>query len=129
MTFEERLAELGVDLSDLPTALQYKNYGSRDKLLWRISDAEDTVEYWSSPQDSDEFYEMAFAYICHLTDIIDHMETRIVNLTGERDYLLRQYGFDCVECKRYGECRDNVYCELDIDENWAGVPEDWSVNE
>lgn len=109
MTLEQRMAELGVDLSDLPTGIDYT-----------ISEEEAAMEAAA------DFGGGLEAYILHLTDIIDRMETRIVNLTGERDYLLRLYGFDCEECKRYNECnKDTDYCKGDLVEDWAGVPEDW----
>ena len=104
MTFEQRMAELGVDLSDIKSIY--------DRMI-------------------EDHNVSVLARNAYLADIIDRMETRLVNLTGERDYLLRLYGFDCEECKRYDECnRDGGpilpdYCERDLVENWAGVPEDW----
>ena len=67
MTFEERLAELGVDLSDLP----YPDNGRMNAILKGVSD-------------KDKIHALKQSYI-RLVDIIDRMETRIVNLTGERD--------------------------------------------
>ena len=117
MTFEQRMAELGVDLSDLPDASINITKGHR------LIDAAEAARRYSS-------YYSEYAYILHLTDIIDRMETRIVNVTGERDWLLRLYGYDCEECKRYDECnRDGDYCERELVEDWAGVPEDWSIDD
>ena len=121
MTFEQRMAELGVDLSDLP-----ESYES----MVEVVNAANAARKWfnnEEPRNKITLEEIALAhYILHLTDIIDRMETRIVNLTGERDYLLTLYGFDCEECKRYDECnRDGDYCERELVEDWAGVPEDW----
>ena len=102
MTFEQRMAELGVDLSDLKPVAE-RRYDREGRPV--------TVQA---------------ALMDYYADIIDRMETWIVNLTGERDYLLRLYGFDCEECKRYDECnRDGDYCERELVEDWAGVPEDW----
>lgn len=113
MTFEDRMAELGVDLSDLPTRYEVEHRSA-------AFDAADN--FGGSLSMTHNFTD----YILHLTDVIDRMETRIVNLTGERDYLIGMYGFDCEECKRYDECNhDGDYCERDLVENWAGVPEDW----
>ena len=112
MTFEERMAELGVDLSDLPD----------EHSMEQCASACIEASKWSKYTD----YTVPYEYILHLTDIIDRMETRIVNLTGERDYLLTLYGYDCEECKRYDECnKDGDCCKRDIVEDWAGVPEDW----
>ena len=108
MTFDERLAALGVDLSDLPTGIDYT-----------IPQEESAMEAAA------DFGGGLEAYILHLTDIIDRMETRIVNLTGEREYLLyRMWGeYPCVICenaKREGGCAVDI-CEFEF----AGVPEDW----
>ena len=112
MTFNERLAELGVDLSDLPEHERIPILGINGTIF----------EWKGEPLCRVDLYR----YILHLVDIIDRMETRIVNLTGERDYLLTLYGYDCEECKRYNECnKDTDYCEGDIVDDWVGVPEDW----
>lgn len=108
MTFDERLAALGVDLSDLPTGIDYT-----------IPQEESAMEAAA------DFGGGLEAYILHLTDIIDRMETRIVNLTGEREYLLyRMWGeYPCVICenaKREGGCAVDI-CGFEF----AGVPEDW----
>lgn len=120
MTFEERMAELGVDLSDLPT-----DYPSSES--W--AKAFNAAYKWSDENGRKQMLEPV-QYILHLTDIIDRMETRIVNLTGERDYLLTLYGYDCEECNKYNECRrDGDYCDRDLAEDWAGVPEDLRVDD
>lgn len=109
MTFEDRLAELGVDLSDVK--IPY------DRIV------EDGVG-------------VAEARELYYADIIDRMETRIVNLTGERDYLRRElvsgeaceagcggkedengYHLQCEKCKELNDCYE------------FGVPEDWSADD
>ena len=121
MTFEERLAALGVDLSDLPT-----DYTSGES--W--AKAFDAAYKWSDENGRKQILEPV-QYILHLTDIIDRMETRIVNLTGERDYLIKEYGYGCQECARYykchKECGDSYECYLV--ENWDGMPEYWEVDD
>lgn len=68
-------------------------------------------------------------YILHLTDVIDRMEWALENVCGERDYLRQTAGVDgcwtCVfgegggmECN--GRCKGYEY---------AGVPEDWRVDD
>ena len=117
MTFEERLAELGVDLSDLP-----KNY--RWLPIWEINK---TIMEWSAkPVNYEDAARVHYSYIQHLTDIIDRMETRIVNLTGERDYLRAKLCYMCrlvdddvAEAEGLIDC---FKCDL------TTVPEDWSVD-
>ena len=92
MTFEERMAELGVDLSDLPDDL-------------------------SDEQRSRE--------------IIDRMETRIVNLTGELNYVKDTFR-DCATCT-VGSIPHSDKCDA-CDENFsnyefAGVLENWRADD
>lgn len=95
MTFEERMAELGVDLSDITPVIDRIYCG--DELRDAIN------EYYA--------------------DIIDCMETRIVNLTGELNYLQHS---ECRMCmpfdqslrRRCGECA--VY---------KGIPDEWSIDD
>ena len=138
MTFEERMAELGVDLSDLPRKWMtcasepysgeqcYKAHGAA--WAWYVGEDQRAVPELEQ-QETTRDRMILRQYILHLTDIIDRMETRIVNLTGERDYLLKQYGYDCKECAKYSECvikDDEIFkCEGDLLDDWAGVPEDW----
>ena len=117
MTFDERLAALGVDLSDLP-----KTY--KDAHTWNALTA---AFDWDVMADEKRGEGILAAFVLHLNDIIDRMETRIVNLTVEREYLLdrmwREY--PCAICeyaKREGGCAVDL-CGFDF----AGVPEDWSV--
>ena len=94
------MAELGVDLSDI----QYPD------VFWLKMEAE-----------------VCQAYHAYYTEIIDRMETRIVNLTGEREYLIDEY-IGCEECT-YGAdaefCEEPcVSCENMEYFEWS-VPEDW----
>ena len=89
MTFEQRMAELGVDLSDLPKHKRIPMLVINRK----ISEWKD--ELIDNPLD-------LYRYILHLTDIIDRVETRLVNLTGERDYLFeRASGAGVLDCADY----------------------------
>jgi len=122
MTFEERLAALGVDLSDLP-----KTY--EDAHTWNALSA---AFAWDVMADEKRGEGILAAYVLHLVDIIDRMETRIVNLTGERDYLVERYGdvtSDCRACSYYGEDGDchneQTYCSFDF----ACVPENWRADD
>lgn len=124
MTFDERLAELGVDLSDLPSA-----YTLDAKRARGVSDI---ACRWFIDEDTPDGVALRnlvsiplFQYILHLVDVIDRMETRLVNVIGEREYLLdRMWGENpCVICEnanRKGGCAVDI-CEFEF----AGVPEDW----
>ena len=109
MTFDERMAELGVDLSDLPRRYTFQQ----------------GVDAQFHAYETKEM--MPSEYILHLTEIIDRMETRIVNLTGELNFI--KYAFrDCATCTagsvpysdRCNSCDENF-----IHYEFAGVPEDW----
>lgn len=118
MTFEQRMAELGVDLSDLRTDYSDEEYGQ----------VFDTYLKWGEELEG-------ASYILHLVDIIDRMETRLVNLTGERDYLFERASgagvLDCADCLYNGEdCNDRCYDGTGLEHGvWAGVPEDWSADD
>lgn len=129
MGFDDRLAALGVDLSDLPQSggchLTYdrQSRSMAEHEVYRFAGMSgqlvDIIDCLKMHQD----------YILHLTDIIDRMETRLVNVTGERDYLLEVMTaeYDCGICKHAnpkGGCAVNV-CEFEF----AGVPEDWRADE
>ena len=126
MTFEERLAVLGVETSDiLPSEKHCSNlYEKFFNLVERIC-----------KEMGEEFdQEMLLSYliiaIAKRDEIIDRMETRIVNLTGERDYLegrMNITGGDCGSCvhDHRGGCpieSPHKKCESYI---FARVPEDW----
>ena len=127
MTFEERMAELGVDLSDLPQSngchLTYdrQSRSMAEQEVYRFAGMSgqlvDIIDCLKMHQD----------YILHLTDIIDRMETRIVNLTGESNYIKDSFK-DCATCV-VGSVTYSDKCNA-CDENFsnyefAGVPEDW----
>ena len=88
MTFDERIAALGVDLSDLP-----KTY--KDAHTWNAFTA---AFDWDVMADEKRGEGILAAYVLHLVDIIDRMETRIVNLTLERDSLK-----ECMKYMTYDE--------------------------
>lgn len=104
MTFEERMAELGVGLSDLPKYKRIPMLVINRKISEWKGEHIDTLDL--------------YRYILHLTDIIDRMETRIVNLTGERDWMQSKC---CALCVRAYEDGSDACDTCDIDE---GVPED-----
>ena len=119
MTFDERLAALGVDLSDLP-----KTY--KDAHTWNAFTAAFALDVMADEKRGEE---ILAAFVLHLNDIIDRMETRIINLTVEREYLLyRMWGeYPCVICenaKREGGCAVDI-CEFEF----AGVSEDWRAHD
>ena len=109
MTFEERLAALGVDLSDLPTEYSEPH-------LWKAYDAlfdwNETRCGWNDP------CELLAPFVLHLIDVIDRMETRLINVTGERDWMQSKC---CALCFKAYEDGSDACDTCDIDE---GVPED-----
>ena len=120
MTFEQRMAELGVDLSDLPEHERIPILGiNRTIFEWKGELLDGEVDL--------------YRYILHLIDVIDRMETRLVNVTGELEWL-KKMDHDlkgCCTCLHWGtddpECDD---CEPFEDSQYVyfGVPEDWSVD-
>lgn len=132
MTFEERLAALGVDLSDLPQSdgchLTYdrQSRSMAEQEVYRFAGMSgqlvDIIDCLKMHQD----------YILHLIDIIDRMETRIVNLTGERDYLIDEYvGCECCTYGADAETFDEEPCASCVNEEhfeWS-VPEDWRADD
>lgn len=138
MTFEERLAELGVDLSDLP--LGYSLSAEKAKSI------SDIACRWFVDEDTPDGVALRnlvsiplFQYILHLVDVIDRMETRIVNLTGERDWLLEYYGANdgidsCSLCIHSEEPCDSAACAKcsysgPSQFERADVPEEWRVDD
>ena len=129
MTFDERLAALGVETRDiLPSnercnSLYEKFYAVVERICKEMGEECDL--------------EMILSYliiaIAKRDDIIDRMETRIVNLTGARDYLLTQLEDDCMVCanadpKNHRVCAKYDFIPDDCFE-FEGVPEDWSADD
>ena len=119
MTFEERMAELGVDLSDLPAV-----YG-RDEQRY-ISDH---VYEWAVKNNYDPLTS-GLLYVLHLTEIIDRMETRLANVIGERDFLKHIVNEieTCAACAHIGNpdyCTPCINTDGTRFEPCEGVPEDW----
>ena len=134
MTFDERLAELGVDLSDLPNG-----YTLDAKRARGVSDI---ACRWFIDEDTPDGVALRnlvsiplFQYILHLVDVIDRMETRLVNLTGERDWLksvLENHLFceTCVGGQGIEPCVNGHLCSTDNPNyRYSGVPEDWRVDD
>ena len=101
MTFDERLAALGVDLSDLP-----KTY--EDAHTWNALSA---AFAWDVMADEKRGEGILAAYVLHLVDIIDRMETRIVNLTLERDSLKECMKYMTYDEDGYLQDRLRIRCE------------------
>lgn len=81
MTADERIEGLlnafGQTIADLPKARDYSAYGDRDKLLNQMRSAGEAAESWYDPESPDDYEEAYTAYICHLADVIDRMETAL----------------------------------------------------
>ena len=130
MTFEERMSELGVDLSDLPepSTLVSRSLHLHSKTYDFIKSL--YGDSWSGADRTRLF----LSYILYLVDIIDRMETRIVNLTGERDWLksvLENHLFceTCVGGQGIEPCVNGHLCSTDNPNyRYSGVPEDWRVD-
>lgn len=122
MTFEERMAELGVDLSDVP---KHKRI---PMLVINRKVSEWKGELIDNPLD-------LYRFILHLTDIIDRMETRLVNVTGERDWLksvLENHLFceTCIGGQGMEPCVNGHLCSTDNPNyRYSGVPEDWRADD
>ena len=120
MTFHERLAALGVDLSDLPELAAYP--------IEREMEMIETIQAEG---------DLPLDYTLRLIDIIDRMETRLINLTGERDFLaerLREVDPDlCGVCVYAAQPPDAPECEQCSNRepdhfHFAGVPMDWDAD-
>ena len=118
MTPDERIEALlnraGQTINDLPSPIDYS-----------IAQEEHAMEAAANYGAGLE------AYILHLTDIIDRMETALENVCGERDFLVKRC--DCGICK-YGDLsfldEPCASCNLGhINFKFAGVPEDWRADD
>lgn len=124
MTFEERLAALGVETRDIiPSAKQRTN--TYEKFF---ASAERICKKMGEEFDVERLLSYLTIAIAKRDNIIDRMETRLNNVIGEREYLLdRMWGENpCVICenaKREGGCAVDI-CEFEF----AGVPEDWRAD-
>lgn len=101
MTFEERLAVLGVDLSDMPKVHSYEKRFAVAKNIFGVIDKE-LINRMNRA--------------CDLIDIIDRMETRLVNVTGERDWLKHML---CEMCDMETNGPSCAHCNVKT----GGVPE------
>lgn len=125
MTFDERLAALGVETRDfVPSDEHCKSL--YDKFY---AEAERICEKMSMELDAPFMVSLLLVAVAKRDNIIDRMETRLHNVIGEREYLLdRMWGeYPCVICenaKREGGCAVDI-CEFEF----AGVPEDWRADD
>lgn len=103
MTFDERLAALGIETCDiLPSAercdnLFFEKFYVAIERICKEAGAEFDVPFVAA---------YLVLEIAKRDDIIDRMETRIVNLTGERDYLRWKYSADPNETVPEDWCPD-----------------------
>lgn len=102
MTFDERLAALGIETSDILPSNERCN-GLYEKFYA-------VVERICKEMGEEFDLEMLLSYliiaIAKRDDIIDRTETRIVNLTSERDYLRWKYSADPNETVPEDWCPD-----------------------
>lgn len=134
MTFEERMAELGVDLSDLPEPSTLVSHS-----LHLHSKTYDFIKslYGDSWNGADRT-RLFLSYILHLTDIIDRMETRLDNQTTLLKNLLHVIAnADIPEDVTYEQfCLvvDSIYKAVQFaQEGWetyeAGIPKEGSAGD
>lgn len=125
MTPDERIEKLlnraGQTISDLPSPIDYT-----------IEQEELAMEAAA------DFGSGLEAYILHLVDVIDRMETALENVCGERDYLRQTAGVDgcwtCTNSDSGMECHRPEGCVLNDEGRckgyeYAGVPEDWRADD
>ena len=123
MTADERIERLvnrfGQTISDLPKPDNYKDYGNRDKLVNAMLSAERAYEEWYNPEDNSDWRDACNAYICHLCDIIDRMETALETASKVADCRCCEHD----ESYGSGEC-DYVRCYFQINDIWFGEVDD-----
>ena len=123
MIFEQRMAELGVDLSDLSINVERDN--ALSEKYYELAEA--TADTKGIEFNALLMITLVLHDIAERDDIIDRMETRIVNLTGERDYLAKNYA-GCEDCRYCSAVDDNPCSGCDEDYSaleFAGIPDDW----
>ena len=127
MTFEERMAELGVD-PDIVSLHEDRC----DALYERFFKAAEAIaQELGIGFSALTMITILLREIAERDDIIDRMETRLVNLTGERDYLAKRVYDESINCSACtydaGTYCDNEQAECSFE--FAGVPEDWRSND
>ena len=102
MTFDERLAALGVETGDiLPSEEHCSNLYEKF-----FTSAERICKEMGEECDLEMLLSYLTIAIAKRDNIIDRMETRIVNLTSERDYLRWKYSADPNETVPEDWCPD-----------------------
>ena len=130
MTFEERLAALGVETRDfVPSDEHCKSL--YDKFY---AEAKRICKLMGGKLDGPFMVSLLLVAVADRDTIINRMETRLDNVIGERNYLLKYYGYDCKECVKYPDCStladsDDFTCVGSLLDDWAGVPEDWRADD
>lgn len=125
MTFDERLAKLGVETRDFVPSDEHCKC-LYDKFY---AEAKRICKLMGGKLDGPFMVSLLLVAVAKRDIIIDRMETRMNNVIGEREYLLdRMWGENpCVICenaKRKGGCAVDI-CEFEF----AGVPEDWRAHD
>lgn len=97
MTADERIENLlqafGQTISDLPTANDYKR---RHDQIPHLIAAMDAAEAWYDPESNEKIAYSMMAYICHLVEIIDRMETALE---------IARRTMSCDACRYYIDCK------------------------
>lgn len=132
MTFDERLAALGVETNDILPSNEHCNnlYEKFFALTERI------CKEMGEECDLEMLLSFLLIAIAKRDEIIDRMETRIVNLTVECDWL--RYD-ECPTCVNHDK-HNPLLCGIDDDcmqDNdgycthyvYSGVPEDWRAHD
>lgn len=129
MTFEERLSELGVETRDIiPSDKQCSN--TYEKFF---TSAERICKEMGEEFDLEWLTVYLALAVAKRDNIIDRMETRLNNVIGELDCLVKicTNCRDCRSCKSYDICDDeDIECNQYYSAyEYAGIPEDWSVDD
>lgn len=131
MTFEERLAALGVETRDfVPSDEHCKNL--YDKFY---AEAKRICKLMGGKLDGPFMISLLLVAVAKRDIIIDRMETRIVNLTVECDWLRYDECPTCVNHNKHNpllcgidDCVQDKdgYCTHYV---YSGVPEDWRADD